>query len=241
MPAQTSTSAISPDAGPDLLCPDWVFSNSSNVHLAKDRGWFTEYVPFESTVNSIIGSRGANVEGIGIVELPVKRKPRGSGPDAHAVLRLVDVLHVPSALCNVLGGPILDDYDVHMGRSEGSLGSIIEPNGRKLAYFDPSCNLFVIKLSGPPIGPQLGPSLFQNGGSHYINVNWEDSERQRWTAHRKKMASSRDEYTPEEKAWLKKHYNGEFHFLQSFGLKIYEDEDREEGRRILRGLMQHDE
>jgi hypothetical protein len=45
-------------------------------------------------------------------------------------------------------------------------------------------------------------------------------------------------YTQEEKEWLRKNYRSEFHFLRDFGLNIYKDEDREEGRMILRSLMQ---
>ena len=40
-----------------------------------------------------------------------------------------------------------------------------------------------------------------------------------------------------EKNWLKKHWGGEFHFLRCYGLKIYDEEDREEGRTILRSMM----
>ncbi|KAH7375178.1 hypothetical protein B0T11DRAFT_323239 [Plectosphaerella cucumerina] len=46
--------------------------------------------------------------------------------------------------------------------------------------------------------------------------------------------------TAEEKAWLNKHYGGEFHFLHSYGLSIHKEEDREEGRRIVRGLISAD-
>lgn len=46
--------------------------------------------------------------------------------------------------------------------------------------------------------------------------------------------------TSEETAWLNKHYGGEFHFLNSYGLRITSDDDREEGRRIMRALMSAD-
>jgi hypothetical protein len=46
--------------------------------------------------------------------------------------------------------------------------------------------------------------------------------------------------TGEEKAFLKEHYRGEFHFLRSHGLSIYKEDDRAEGRAILRALMDHD-
>ncbi|KAK6345765.1 hypothetical protein TWF718_007672 [Orbilia javanica] len=51
--------------------------------------------------------------------------------------------------------------------------------------------------------------------------------------------ASEPPYRTGEKAWLKKHYGGEFHFLLSYGLKIHDEKDREEGRRILRALRQH--
>ena len=43
-----------------------------------------------------------------------------------------------------------------------------------------------------------------------------------------------------ENQWLKKQWHGEFDFLRSYQLSIYEEEDREEGRRILRALMDAD-
>ncbi|KAI4277940.1 MAG: hypothetical protein L6R35_006114, partial [Caloplaca aegaea] len=45
--------------------------------------------------------------------------------------------------------------------------------------------------------------------------------------------------TREEKKWRKDNYRSEFHFLRIHGLSIYKDEDRNEGRHILRAFM-HD-
>lgn len=47
-------------------------------------------------------------------------------------------------------------------------------------------------------------------------------------------------YTAEEKKWLKKHWGSEFHFLNSYQLKIYNEEDREEGKAIMKALMECD-
>ncbi|KAL8789939.1 MAG: hypothetical protein Q9195_006600 [Heterodermia aff. obscurata] len=47
--------------------------------------------------------------------------------------------------------------------------------------------------------------------------------------------------TQDEKKWLKDNYGGEFHFLRGQGLSIYKEEDREEGRIILRAMMQEDD
>jgi hypothetical protein len=48
-------------------------------------------------------------------------------------------------------------------------------------------------------------------------------------------------YTTAEKQWLKKHWRDEFHFLIAYGLKIYNEEDREEGRAIVRAFMKAEE
>ena len=47
-------------------------------------------------------------------------------------------------------------------------------------------------------------------------------------------------YTSAEKAWLKKAYGGEWHSLRVFQLSIYDEEDREEGRRIVRACIEED-
>ena len=44
-------------------------------------------------------------------------------------------------------------------------------------------------------------------------------------------------YNDEEKAFLKENFKDEFHFLQMYGLSIYKEEDRDEGKEILQGLM----
>jgi hypothetical protein len=47
--------------------------------------------------------------------------------------------------------------------------------------------------------------------------------------------------TQDEKAFLTKHYGGEFKFLMTYQLSIHKEEDREEGRRILRAMMAADD
>lgn len=44
-------------------------------------------------------------------------------------------------------------------------------------------------------------------------------------------------YTAAEKQWLKDAWVDEFHFLRAYGLSIYKEEDREEGRAIVRAFM----
>ncbi|KAK4157175.1 hypothetical protein C8A00DRAFT_29886 [Chaetomidium leptoderma] len=48
-------------------------------------------------------------------------------------------------------------------------------------------------------------------------------------------------YTQEEKDWLERNWGGEFNFLRCYSLSIHKDEDRDEGRRIARAMMEQDE
>ena len=88
---------------------------------------------------------------------------------------------------------------------------------------------------------------------HYaLVVVWDAAEDERWLALRRKRKQPSGtwsapgaalatagliqaylgaaEYTEEEKAWLEKHYGGEYKFLLVHGLRHYDDEDRGEGR-----------
>ena len=47
--------------------------------------------------------------------------------------------------------------------------------------------------------------------------------------------------TQAEKKWLKDNFKDEFHFLRDYQLSIYKEEDRAEGRRIMRALIKADQ
>ena len=146
-------------------------------------------MPFKSVLKD-----GLRVEGIGTVELPTKRTPSSSGPNGHTTLRLTNVLHVPGAVCNILGSPVAYEYNLSTNFQIPSKGSIRNQDGQSLAYFrsvSPS-GLLAVRLSGPPIGPEVGPSPL-SGGSYYINASWSKAEQQKWTAHRARtVAGSED-------------------------------------------------
>lgn len=215
-----------------------------------------------------------DVIGIGVAEVPVKRAPKRSGPKAHGKLRLHNVLHVPSGICNILGGPSTGDYAglTMQTLEDGSQGKIMDANDRQIGYFITTeyTNLLILRLSGPPVGPVVGSSSFEKEAMYMIGVTWSDSERQKWCTHQKDLsgrqsggesqpaakvahvggvrvgggASSRqgtaagpEPYMAHEKAWLKQHWGSEFKFLQAHGLSIYKDEDREEGREIVRAIL----
>lgn len=180
------------------------------------------------------------MNGIGTVELPTDlRSPNLTGTDAHGTLRLTNVLHAPKIICNILGGPVLDDHSLLLGRHDNptSKGFLKDCQDRYVAYFDANRPLYVVKLRGPPVGPHV----IKPDANYMINVWWDDAERVSWEQDHPNLPSFAGEYTPGEKKWLKDNYRSEFHFLRDFGLSIYKDEDRDEGRQIVQSLMAQDE
>ncbi|ORY59291.1 uncharacterized protein BCR38DRAFT_489022 [Pseudomassariella vexata] len=159
-----------------MLCGDWIFSNSSNAHGCKDREWLAEYTPFSSiaTVDLLGSGAEMQIQGIGAIELPVRRNPNAKGARSRGTLRLTNVLHIPSLVCNIVGSPILEDHTVDCGGSkEGkSKGSILDPNGKMVAFFKPDNPFFAIRLMGPPVGPTVGPSPLATGQRDVPVLHW---------------------------------------------------------------------
>ncbi|RMZ90157.1 hypothetical protein DV736_g2624, partial [Chaetothyriales sp. CBS 134916] len=262
----------------NLPCPNWVFSNTSNVHVCKDRSWFTEYTPFESSVGSIyFDAQKIPVAGVGVVVLPVKRRPNRTGSDAHGQLLLHSILHCPSILCNIIGKTpqFQANYviDFRWGQTGKSKGTIQDHHGRFVAYFAPNKRLFQVQLSGPPVGPAVGPSVLEGDEPLLLNVKWSEGEQARWETYKQNCSgplaimqtnngTAKDQpeqsriqqqpkisnihqqssppYTADEKQWITTYYGNEYRFLLVHGLSIYKDEDREEGREIVRALMLKD-
>jgi hypothetical protein len=187
-----------------------------------------------------------DVLGVGDVHIPVKLFPEGSGAEAHGTLHLRNVLHIPVGVCNIVGNPGTGDYDeveFQLGDDKQDV-AITGQGGRRLGYFE-SRRPWVLKLSGPPTGPVVGPSTLDPEVIHSIKVTWPKSERQRWATaqaghlgEEKADATLSAPYTEVEKAWLQRGWKAEFKFLAAHGLSIYKEEDRDEGRRIARAMME---
>lgn len=178
------------------------------------------------------------VVGIGTVVLRTKLPSNHGGSSTHSTICLRDVLHTPSAICNIIGSPILDDYKLETSFSPPTT-LVKRCNEDLAAYFDMPTKLFELKLAESPIGPVVGPSPFSAAGPFAIHAVWPDEERTR--ALSAPTPKFDDALTSEEKAWLRKHWRSEFHFLMAYGLKIYEEDDRAEGRLILRAMMSQDD
>ncbi|ETN43433.1 uncharacterized protein HMPREF1541_02592 [Cyphellophora europaea CBS 101466] len=171
-----------------------------------------------------------DVIGIGTVEIPTKRSPNLSGTAAHGSLILDNVLHVPNALCHGIGHPIFHQgYSVMTHFTDKFLGTIKDQNGKNVAFFDPNKRLFGIKL-------RETPRTFDLWGRQ--SCGW--ARVKKWLSLSATLARG-GETENAEKAFLKKHYGSELKFLMTQGLSIYKDERREDGRQILRALMQDED
>ena len=226
---------------------DWVFSNNSDVHVAQHLQWFTSFTPFSTSFCTGFQSDAqVKVLGVGEVALPVKTSRGKSGAASQGTLVLHDVLYAPDAMCNILGGPIADEFDVKLDFSNDK-HMVRERNKDTCVAILDRPKLFRLRLKGQ--SPHQ--SSLSKDSVYFIRANWPSSEWERWIAHKENLArtgvsppelhtpGSNDEgYTSKEKDWLKKHWGGEFQFLRAYGLSIYDEEQRAEGRRLVRAFMQ---
>ncbi|KAK3643038.1 hypothetical protein LTR56_010412 [Elasticomyces elasticus] len=230
---------------------DWIFSNNSNVHVATDLAWFTTYATFPSRMGHLMSATaGTEVLGVGTVELEVRRSStQGRSRKPCNKLVLEDVLYAPSYTCNILGGPIYDIHNVLTSDGGEDRKLTDRKTGATTGLLD-LVKLWKLWLKGQP----RGMSSLDPNGLYYINARWSESEMKRWQMHKASLApgvtsnvtakaaagSKLSQLSETEKKWLKEHYGGEFKFLQVHGLKMHNDEDREEGRSIMRAFMSND-
>lgn len=127
---------------------------------------------------------------------------------------------------------------------------MFDAHGTQVAYFDASKPLFNFKLSDPPFGPAVRPSQMQSGQNYVMSTHWPDDEMRRWNelkerinqlnSHAPEPDDGAGPYSSAEKEWLRRCYESEFKFLRIYGLSIYDEDDREQGRRIVRAMMQNE-
>lgn len=219
----------------DAYNVDWCIASASNAHCANHRDWFVTYTPFKSLARGNVAGT-LDIEGIGNVELGVKNPNRNAKP-SYSVIQLEDVLYCPSAICNQvsIGCLMRSGYAFKLAQ-----GGEISRNGVPIGIID-SPHLSKLRLSGQaPNQTSLDPE-----GNYLLSYTWPNEERARWErvkAGETQPAQSQPQVTPpytdDEKRWLKDNWDGEFKFLTAHGLKIHDEEDRADGRRIVRAMMQ---
>lgn len=216
--------------------------------VAKDKAWFTTYHTFSTRLGSEYRiNYPVPVLGIGTVELTVKACPDTFTVYGTSTIELHNVLHVPSHIRNVIGRPLASVYQISLGGSvrEGGPTSRggLALHGQQIAHFQAGpISLFSLSVL-PPKGMELGPSPFSNGASYVVSCQWPIGERARWqnlqdqALHEHAPRLLRSSYTMVELEYVNKHWGSEFRFLTQHRLKLHEERDRSEGRRIIRALM----
>jgi hypothetical protein len=132
------------------------------------------------------------VVGVGTVHIPVELFPnRPSDPEANGTLRLRNVLHAPTAPCNIVGSHRTCDYariqigGLEDGDGDGAQGAaILDCDGRRIGYFEAGdrIKLWFLRPSPPPIGPVVGSPLLHGSPDtiHMIHASWLVTQRRRW-------------------------------------------------------------
>lgn len=213
---------------------DWICSNTSNVHVANHRDWFTTFSEFKTKLGSIYFGPdvGPEVLGVGDVELELVKSVSPAGRKSFQTIVLKDVLYAPECVTNIFAGHLRTGYRVDFNHN-----IITAPETGLTVGLVDSLDLCKVWLKGQP----RGKSSLEPDTIYMINATWAPEERARYEAHKKSLAvSDRPRYNAAEKEWMKKHFGGEFQFLRRYGLSIYKDEDREEGKQIVTSMMEHD-
>lgn len=151
------------------------------------------------------------------------------------VLTLDDVLYCPTAFCNVLGLDFLEKYNPHeLSYSPNDIDEPCNLKGADGSYVG------MIKWNRRPkllkllLAPEPSRTSLDSNGSYAFTVSWSQEERQRWNNYIYGISP----LTTDEKQWLKQSEHGdEWHFLANHGLKLLKDEQRQEGRALLRQLL----
>ncbi|KAF2997779.1 hypothetical protein E8E14_002463 [Neopestalotiopsis sp. 37M] len=259
-----------------VACTNWESRRVTSEFdsICNDKRWFKTLELFPTHVLQVtFTTPKIQAEGVGSVDLPVKRAPHQSGRQAHHVLRLENVIYVPGLELNILGGDDnlrqhIWEYDESSARHKGQDAAIVDHQRggqvcfmRKVGFH----KLPLVQLSQPPRGPVTAPTRFdERSVYHCIHFVWPEPERIRFEKRQAAVAAvsqklepgidpgigtgsalsadpGRGDYTTKEKAWLKKHWGNEHKFLQAYGLSIYKEDEREEGRALVRDLVQPDE
>ncbi|KAK7183465.1 hypothetical protein DPSP01_010571 [Paraphaeosphaeria sporulosa] len=159
---------------------DWVWSFDSNTHVATHRDWFTTFTPLTSQISSTHNSSTYSVEGIGSVEIEVRRiignaAKRNVGPkNSKVVLR--NVLYVPDFICNVMGNTVREDYDISIGAERWIMD---KKTGRGIGMLDKNpAGLVKILLKGQA----KGETGLKGDVPARITVEWSDEEQQKYKA-----------------------------------------------------------
>jgi hypothetical protein len=216
---------------------DWILSNTSNVHVATDRAWFTSYTPFRTKVSEMPGAEASvDIHGIGTVVLPMRTYRTGKAHRCSSDMTLHNVLYAPHSTINIIAISKIPHLDIQ--RSRDAVESIVIRGTNKVVGLVVQQTLAKLWLKGQ----SQNQSSLNPDAHYYIHATWPDEEMAKYNKFAvESKAELERPLSIEEKSFLKRSYGSEFKFLMSYGLSIYDEDDRQEGRSILRALMSDDE
>lgn len=157
---------------------DWIWSSSSNVHVAIHRDWFTSFTAFSSTITS--GSATHAVEGVGDVTLDMRRMVGAAAKAAknkamvNSTIILRGVIYVPTFICNVMGEPVRQDYSVSIGVDKLLMDKTTGRGVGLLERNEAGLSKVILK------GQAKGQSSLKKDDVADISVTWADDERKKW-------------------------------------------------------------
>ncbi|KAF2767442.1 hypothetical protein EJ03DRAFT_353064 [Teratosphaeria nubilosa] len=173
---------------------DWLYASTCNVHIATHRDWFTTYTAFPSHLRDATGTHLTPVSGIGTVDLSVRKlvgeaAKKGPPKNKNSTITLRNVLYAPDLMCNVLGKPVTDEYDVSIGAERWLMD---KRNGAGVGLLDRNeAGWTKVVLKGQAKGDsRLGKAV----DGKWLQAVWPEEERRRWEAEGGKLCIA-DEYS----------------------------------------------
>ena len=197
--------------------------------------------------------------GVGTVTLRVKKRDSKRGSRDTSILILKDALYIPGSLCNLIGNNILHEYSFHLydRRTGGRVAILDRPKIWRLRLTGQSATETILDVNGAycffthwPISER---DRWQELRSNDLKEhNDQPSQDFVVSSHHRvgrtglvrasvNVKAGGTSYSNAEKEWVKEHYGGEYKFLRDYGFKIYNEQDRVDGRRLLQGLMEDEQ
>lgn len=211
-----------------LVNGSWLYSTDANCHIATHRSYFIDYENFASHITSIDGTARLSVIGVGTVSLPVHVTPGYS-----KMLMIHDVLHVPTAVNNVLSQAQLADsaagWSLRATTPDGFMAALFDEEDIPLTQLHRAFGADLWLLDGVPPHPGNAP----RGGvrTSITAATWPEEQRHKWYSRL---------FTREDNRWLRQGWGSEHAFMRSRSLNDEVEEDLVKGRVFARELMKDD-
>jgi hypothetical protein len=211
----------------------------TDVSIAKTKNWFEDYTPFASEVKQSHRKTRLKVFGVDTVPLTVKTSKKG-----RKTILLRNVLHVPSAVCNVIG--LTEDMSDTIWCSSPP-AMIRAADGLPILLCTVRFSLLIARLTSlaPKIktGTRILTSRKHPNNGCKIQYRWSDAEKARWESFHLQISVPNETdmqcppYTEAEKFWVKQNFGNEYNLLRLFNCSMFNEQDRTDVRELVRAEM----